>query len=67
MQRNITDMQVIYYSLLSTWILTFEKQSRPKFADPKALIIPHMIEAVKNISREKISRVAFKIFSVARS
>lgn len=59
-------MQVIYYSLLSVWILTFEKSSRSKFADPKELIVPQMIEAVKNISREKISRVAFKIFRVDR-
>lgn len=45
-------------------MLTFEKTSRSKFADPKALIVPNMIDAVKNVSREKVSRVAFKIFRV---
>ena len=64
LQRNSGELQVIYYTLLNVWVLTFEKTSRPKFADPKALIVPSMIEAVKNTSREKVSRVAFKIFRV---
>lgn len=55
---------MIYYTLLNIWVLTFEKTSRAKFADPKALIVPSMIDAVKNVSREKVSRVAFKIFRV---
>ena len=67
LQRNSAELQVIYYTLLNVWILTFEKSARSKFADPKALIVPSMIDAVKNVSREKVSRVAFKIFRVAQA
>lgn len=62
LQRNIGELQVIYYLFLDVWILTFDKTARPKFADPKALIVPSMVEAIKNVSREKVSRVAFKVF-----
>jgi V-type H+-transporting ATPase subunit H len=62
LQRNTGELQVIYYMFLDLWILTFEKSGKSKFSDPKTLIIPSMIEAIKNVSREKVSRVAFKIF-----
>ena len=64
LQRNIGELQIIYYAFLNIWIITFEKTARVKFADPKTLIVPSMIEAIKNVSREKVSRVAFKIFRV---
>lgn len=58
------ELQTSYYCLLNLWLLTFEKTTRPLFADPKLLLIPVMIEATKNLSREKVSRVAFKCFRV---
>jgi V-type H+-transporting ATPase subunit H len=62
LQRNQGELSVVYYAILDVWILTFDKSSREPFSDPKAGIIPAMVEAVKNISREKVSRVAFKVF-----
>lgn len=44
------------------WILSFEKESQTHFADPTLLMISLTIVALKNISREKLSRIAFKFF-----
>lgn len=60
--RNTTDLQVMYYGFLCLWILTFEHTTCKKFSEPRITIIQSMITALKNISREKLTRVAFKIF-----
>lgn len=60
--RNTTDLQVMYYGFLCLWILTFEHATCKKFSEPRITIIQSMITALKNISREKLTRIAFKIF-----
>lgn len=62
LDKHSNDLQIMYYSFLLLWIMSFENVSQSHFSDPTNRIVPLMINALKNISREKLSRVAFKIF-----
>ena len=60
--QHSNDLQIMYYSFLVLWILSFEEESQRAFSNPSGLIISKVINALKNISREKLSRIAFKMF-----
>lgn len=64
MDKNLGDLQIMYTAMLNIWILTFDKETCVKFEDPKLHIISNIVHALKNISREKLSRIAFRIFRV---
>lgn len=57
-----SNLQIMYYSFLSLWVLSFDAESQEQFSDPKWEVIPGIINALKAISREKLSRIAFKLF-----
>lgn len=62
LNNHSNDLQIMYYTFLDIWIMSFEPSSQKDFADPTLMIIKNVITALKNISREKLSRIAFKLF-----
>jgi len=57
-----TELHIMYYTFLVLWILSFDDHCQSFFEDPKLLVVQNIIKAMKNISREKLSRIGFKIF-----
>lgn len=53
----------MYYYLLNLWIMSSSPLFLDYFRNPKSLIFEAIINIVKGLSREKISRVAFKILA----
>lgn len=56
------DLQVMYYTILCLWLLSYDKVSVPYFTHPEHQIVPSVIEVIQKISREKILRVACSLF-----
>eukprot|EP01017_Pseudomicrothorax_dubius_P029281 TRINITY_DN3543_c0_g1_i6.p1 TRINITY_DN3543_c0_g1~~TRINITY_DN3543_c0_g1_i6.p1 ORF type:complete len:172 (+),score=41.22 TRINITY_DN3543_c0_g1_i6:99-614(+) len=61
-KRNLYDVQVMYYTCLNFWLLSYYKESAKYFAGPASGIIRNVITIIQNHSREKIWRVAFYLF-----
>ena len=61
-KNNQNDLQVIYYTLLSVWILSFEQQFVQLVEEPKNLLIFDILNSIKKLAREKLVRVGLKIF-----
>lgn len=60
-KNNSKDLQIMYYSLILTWILSYS-EIFVKFAeDPKNLLIVDIISTLKKLSREKLTRIGLKI------
>ena len=67
MSRNINNIGIVYYSFLSLWNLSFEDESEEHFSNAEWNIIPEIISGLKMISKEKLSKIAFRIFkNIAR-
>ncbi len=63
LSRSGNDIQLIYYSLLNIWMLSFVGDTIEKFiAVPKFGVIKTVCDILQKVSREKITRVAFMIF-----
>jgi V-type H+-transporting ATPase subunit H len=61
--RSGNDIQLIYYTLLNVWMLSFIPETVEKlFGTAKFGVIKHICEILQKVSREKITRVAFMIF-----
>jgi len=56
------NLQIMYYSFLTLWVLSFDEESQDRFSDPTWQVIPGVVNALRSISREKLSRIAFKLF-----
>lgn len=63
LNRSGNDIQLIYYTLLNIWMLSFVDEAIEKFiAVPKLGVVKSVCEILQKVSREKITRVAFMIF-----
>lgn len=63
LSRNSSDLQVVYYTFLNVWLISFvEEAYLTYFAVPKLGIIRSICEILQKISRDKLVRVAFNIF-----
>lgn len=51
----------MYYLLLCLWILSFEQEFVKYVEDPKNLIIFDILDTLKKLAREKLTRVGLKI------
>jgi len=60
--RHGNSLQLVYYTFLCLWSISFEDISEKYFCSADWNIIPEMINALKSISREKLSKIAFRIF-----
>lgn len=60
--RHGNNLQIVYYTFLCLWSISFEDISQSYFCNAAWQIIPEMINALKSISREKLSKIAFRIF-----
>lgn len=61
--KSGNDIQLIYYTLLNVWMLSFVDDSVEKFIGvPKFSVVKSICEILQKVSREKITRVAFMIF-----
>jgi len=61
--RSGNDIQLIYYTLLNIWMLSFVEDSIEKFIGvTKFGVVKHICDILQKVSREKITRVAFMIF-----
>lgn len=61
--RSGNDIQLIYYTLLNVWMLSFVEETIEKYIGvPKFGVIKHICDILQKVSREKITRVAFMIF-----
>ena len=61
--KSGNDIQLIYYTLLNVWMLSFVDDNTEKlFGSSKFGIIKHICDILQKVSREKITRVAFMIF-----
>lgn len=61
--RSGNDIQLIYYTLLNVWMLSFLPEAIEKFIGAaKFGVIKHICDVLQKVSREKITRVAFLIF-----
>lgn len=61
--RGGNDIQLIYYSLLNIWMLSFSEEAVEKFISiPRIGVVRAVCEILQKVSREKITRVAFMIF-----
>ena len=61
-KNNQNDLQIMYYTLLMVWILSFEDKFIKAVEDPKTLIIFDILTCLKKLAREKLVRVGLKIF-----
>ena len=59
--KNSKDLQIMYYTLLNIWILSFEDDFVKFVEDPKNLIIVDILNTLKKLAREKLTRVGLKI------
>jgi V-type H+-transporting ATPase subunit H len=60
---SCNDFQLIYYTLLNIWMLSFVEDSIEKFIGvPKSGVFKYVCDILQQVSREKITRVAFMIF-----
>lgn len=62
LSRHVNNLQLVYFSFLCLWSISFEDISQSYFCNADWNIVPEMISALKNISREKLSKIAFRIF-----
>lgn len=62
LERNSKDLQIAYYTFLNYWILSYEEAFKPIATDPKKLLIANILSCLKKVAREKLTRVALKIF-----
>ena len=63
LSRSGNDIQLIYYTLLNVWMLSFTEESVEDFIGvAKHGVIRHVCEILQKVSREKITRVAFMVF-----
>jgi V-type H+-transporting ATPase subunit H len=63
MTRGGNDIQLIYYSLLNIWMLSFSDEAVEKFISVSRIgVVRAVCEILQKVSREKITRVAFMIF-----
>lgn len=60
--RHGNNLQIVYYTFLCLWSMSFEDISQSYYCNAEWNIIPEMINALKSISREKLSKIAFRIF-----
>ncbi len=51
----------MYYCLLIFWILSFEEKFIDFVADPKHRFIVKILEILKKLAREKLTRVGLKL------
>jgi len=57
-----SDLQTMYQTFLTCWILSHEECSQAMFEEPSCNIIRGMVSVLNSISREKFSRVGMKVF-----
>jgi len=63
LSRSGNDIQLIYYTMLNIWMLSFVPDTVDKwFGSAKFGVIKHICDILQKVSREKITRVAFMIF-----
>ena len=63
LSRSGNDIQLIYYTLLNVWMLSFTEEGVEDFIGvAKHGVIRHVCEILQKVSREKITRVAFMVF-----
>ena len=63
LSRSGNDIQLIYYTLLNIWMLSFAEDTIEKFmAVPRLNVVRGICEILQKVSREKITRLAFMIF-----
>lgn len=63
LSRSGNDIQLIYYTLLNVWMLSFLESHVERFIGAaKSGVIKHICDVLQKVSREKITRVAFMIF-----
>lgn len=63
LNRSGNDIQLIYYTLLNVWMLSFVDEAIEKLISvPKLGVVKSVCEILQKVSREKITRVAFMIF-----
>lgn len=60
-EKNSKDLQIMYYTLLNIWILSFEPKFIKFVEDPKNLIILDILNTLKKLAREKLTRIGLKI------
>jgi V-type H+-transporting ATPase subunit H len=60
--KGSNELQLMYYSILTLWLLSFSEDSIPIFSNPKHGFIRLTMEIIQKISREKLVRVAFCFF-----
>jgi V-type H+-transporting ATPase subunit H len=62
-RQSGSDTQILYYTLLNIWLLSFVQAGIDKFiAVPKYGVLKNVCEVLQKLSREKLTRVAFMIF-----
>lgn len=62
LERNSKDLQISYYTLLCFWMLSFEEEFKSIACDPKTLLVANILSSLKKVAREKLTRVALKLF-----
>ncbi|KAL4470236.1 hypothetical protein ABPG74_011847 [Tetrahymena malaccensis] len=60
LKKNKNDLQIMYYTLLVLWLLSFCEKSIDSFLQPNLRFISSMVEIIQKLSREKLIRVAFQ-------
>ena len=52
----------MYYTFITLWILSYEDEFKKYASNPKNLFIYNIMSILKKLAREKLTRIALKIF-----
>lgn len=63
LEQNTNEVQLLYYTLLNVWLLSFTENGVRDFISVAKLgVIRHICDILQKISREKLVRISFAIF-----